>query len=231
MKNRHLRSSFYFSKSKSKLDFSLRSKWQQCLVRDWGGEKRTRSVRFSPPSQPAKASVISMERSDWEISFMTKFFKNLFHDKVLLKKWNEKYKTRFNTPPRRVRNSEKLSQLLLDLENSEYLLANLGFATFWSARGQEVWNFQHSNLPIFSRRSGISANASTFNFPVIQHSIFPIFHHSIFPSFQSSNLPFFHLPNLPFFPSSIVELSNSSIFPIFHFSPLPIIFNSFAFKI
>jgi len=32
--------------------------------------------------------------------------------------------------PSRVRNSEKLSQLLLDLENSEYLLANLGFATF-----------------------------------------------------------------------------------------------------
>ena len=25
--------------------------------------------------------------------------RNLFYDKVLLKKWNEKYKTRFNTPP------------------------------------------------------------------------------------------------------------------------------------
>ena len=124
--------------------------------------------------------------------------------------------------PSRVRNSEKLSQLLLDLENSEYLLANFGFATFWSVRSQEVWIFQHSNLPIFSRRSGISANASTFNFPVFQHPIFPIFHYSIIPSFHYSILPIFHPSNLPSSQSSILPLFHLSILPFFHHSIFPL---------
>jgi len=59
-----------------------------------------------------------------------------------------------------------------------------------------------SIFAIFSRRSGISANASTFppiaiGVPFLQHSTFPNFH------------------------SSIVELSNCRIVELFHSSPLP----------
>ena len=51
------------------------------------------------------------------------------------------------------------------------------------------------NLPFFSRRSGISANASTFHssiLPSFLSSILPFFHHSFLPFFHSFILPFFH---------------------------------------
>jgi len=69
-----------------------------------GKEKRAHSARFSFPHLTFDGFVISMERSDWEIYLYPSTFLLKIAEEKLIEKWNEKAKTRFNTPPDRFAN-------------------------------------------------------------------------------------------------------------------------------